>query len=188
MGVAWGKYGRQGNKPERKNLPERPRFRLLYAINANLKEIGWGFFSAFIWLRIWKHGKIAVNTLMVLPVPLNGGYFLTSWGTVNFSRRIVFHWINQPYSRILSQCILIIPSWTTIIAHLQTYNILTLFLIVFHPHIDITFLYIEWCVLWYVHGVGHRRNVGGGTRWGKWAPSIFLTKSSFLATGLEMDK
>jgi hypothetical protein len=43
-------------KPEGKRPLERPRHRWEYVIRMDLREIGWGLWSGFTWLRIGSGG------------------------------------------------------------------------------------------------------------------------------------
>ena len=78
-------------KPEGKRPLRRPRHRWKDNINMDLQEVGcWGT----DWIEMAQNAdswRALVNAVMNLRVPENVGNFLTSWKSVSFSRRTVFH-------------------------------------------------------------------------------------------------
>jgi len=87
-----GDFGREtwGKRPL-----GRPRRR--WEDNIEMDHSGitiWGVRTGSIWLRI-RIGGGHLNAVMNLRLPYNAGNFLTSWGPVSFSRRILLHGISK---------------------------------------------------------------------------------------------
>jgi hypothetical protein len=58
MGEGRNKYRVLVGKPEGKRQLERPRCRWGDGIKIDLREIGWGVWSGFTWLRIGTVGRL----------------------------------------------------------------------------------------------------------------------------------
>jgi hypothetical protein len=58
MGGKRNMYRVLTGKPEGKRPLEGPRCRWEYGMKIDLREIGWGLWSGFTWLRIWTVGGL----------------------------------------------------------------------------------------------------------------------------------
>ena len=83
-------------KPKRKGTLGRPRHRWEDNIRMDLKEVGWS--GGMDWIDLAEDRDrwwILVSAVMNLRVPQNAGNFLTSWGSVSFSRRTLLHGVSK---------------------------------------------------------------------------------------------
>jgi uncharacterized protein YeaO (DUF488 family) len=90
MGGACGTYGIEEKcirvlvrKAERK----RPLVIIMFKSQANTKVCVARWRSGFLRLRIRTSGGVLVNTVMSTKLAKNAEHFLTSWGTISFSRQ-----------------------------------------------------------------------------------------------------
>jgi hypothetical protein len=89
-----GAYRVLVGRPEGRRPLGRPRPRWGEGIKVDLKEVGWVGMDWIDMAQDRNRWRVLVNTVMNLRVPQNAENFLTSWGTVSFSRRTPLHGVS----------------------------------------------------------------------------------------------
>jgi len=95
MGKERGVYRVLVGKPEGRRPPGRPRRRWIYNVRMDLQEVGCGYMD---WIELAQHRdswRTLVNAVMNLRVPSTAGNFLTSYKTISFSRRTLYHGVSK---------------------------------------------------------------------------------------------
>jgi hypothetical protein len=77
-------------KHERNRPLRRPKRRWEDNIKMDLQEVGWGGMDWIDLAQDRDRWRAVVNAVMKLGVPYSAGNFLSSWGTIRFSRRTLF--------------------------------------------------------------------------------------------------